>query len=409
MALRSRSHIRAATSGPGRAPASDGRARHRRRPARRDPAEDLRRRARSLLAEHAARAGEPASVPPETAGPPPFVPHQAPPSRPGRPGPSWALPDTEPDRTGHPAAGPHAPPGGSPWTGTATGPGAAGHHRPSRDTAVDAVSAEPAGTEPEPAAGIGADRPGAVPPWRRRVADAVRERMPLWLQTRCGLERRNVVALTVLLAVAVVLAAQHFWTGRTQTVQAPEPVRAVAPRQGQTEGAGGAEGTGAKSAAAAAPFTSPGGPASAGAQIVVDVSGKVRRPGIHRLPAGSRVADALRAAGGVRPGTSLDGLNQARFLVDGEQVVVGAPAPAAGPAPPDTGTPGAAGAPTAPVSLNTATVDQLQTLPGVGPVLARRIVDYRTRHGGFRSVDQLREVDGIGERRFADLRPLVGP
>jgi competence protein ComEA len=142
---------------------------------------------------------------------------------------------------------------------------------------------------------------------------------------------------------------------------------------------------------------------------VVDVSGKVRRPGIHRLPAGSRVADALRAAGGVRPGTSLDGLNQARFLVDGEQVVVGAPAPAAGPAPPDTGTPGAAGAPTAPVSLNTATVDQLQTLPGVGPVLARRIVDYRTRHGGFRSVDQLREVDGIGERRFADLRPLVGP
>ncbi|PZG83778.1 DNA-binding protein, partial [Streptomyces sp. NTH33] len=65
--------------------------------------------------------------------------------------------------------------------------------------------------------------------------------------------------------------------------------------------------------------------------------------------------------------------------------------------------------PTSPVSLNTATAEQLQTLPGVGPVLARRIIDYRTQHGGFRSVDQLREVSGIGERRFADLRSLVGP
>lgn len=275
-----------------------------------------------------------------------------------------------------------------------------------------AGSAELAGTEPtviaESAGGAGASRPGAVPHWRRRVADAVRERMPLWLQTRCGLERRNVVALTVLLAVAAVLAVQHFWTGRTQTVQPPELVRAVAPRQEQTEGTEG------KDTAAAAPLTPPGARASAGAEIVVDVSGKVRRPGIHRLPAGSRVADALRAAGGVSPGTTLDGLNQARFLMDGEQVVVGAPAPAAGPAPPDAGTTGAAGtgaagAPAAPVSLNTATVEQLQTLPGVGPVLARRIVDYRTRHGGFRSVDQLREVSGIGERRFADLRSLVGP
>ncbi|WP_344048183.1 helix-hairpin-helix domain-containing protein [Streptomyces thermoalcalitolerans] len=414
MALRSRSHISAATSGPGRAPASDGRARHRRRPARRASAEELRRRARSLLAEHAVRTEEPGTGPPETAKLPANGPHQTPPLRPGRPKPSWAAPDAdvEPDRTGHPAAEPHAPPNGPHWTGTTTGSGAVGHRLSSRGTAVDTVTTEPAGpagTEPEPAAGAGAGRPVAVPHWRRRVAEAVRERMPLWLQTRCGLERRNVVALTVLLALAAVLAAQHFWTGRTQTVQAPELVRAVAPRQGQTEGAGGAEGTEAKGAAAAAPFTAPGAPAPAGAEIVVDVSGKVRRPGIHRLPAGSRVADALRAAGGVRPGTSLDGLNQARFLVDGEQIVVGAPAPAAGPAPPDTGTTGTAGAPTAPVSLNTATVDQLQTLPGVGPVLARRIIDYRTRHGGFRSVDQLREVNGIGERRFADLRNLVGP
>ncbi|MGX4692277.1 helix-hairpin-helix domain-containing protein [Streptomyces sp. JNUCC 63] len=226
--------------------------------------------------------------------------------------------------------------------------------------------------------------------------------MPLWLQARCGLERRNVVALTVLLAVAAVLAVQHFWTGRTQAVQAPGVVRAVAPRQGQAEG---------KGTAAAAPVTSPGAPAAAGTEIVVDVSGKVRHPGIQRLPAGSRVADALRAAGGVRPGTNTDGLNRARFLVDGEQVVVGGPARAAEPPSPGKGAAGGggAGAPTAPVSLNTATADQLQTLPGVGPVLARRIIDYRTQHGGFRSVDQLREVSGIGERRFADLRSLVGP
>ncbi|CAL9449215.1 hypothetical protein SUDANB108_02405 [Streptomyces sp. enrichment culture] len=251
--------------------------------------------------------------------------------------------------------------------------------------------------------------------------------MPLWLQTRCGLERRNVLALTVVLVVAAAIAVQHFWTGRTQSVRPPEVVRAAAPygeepgRGGRTgaEGpdasAGPAQATGVSGAAAAV-----GAAGAAGsAQIVVDVGGKVREPGIHRLPAGSRVADALRAAGGVKPGTNTDGLNRARFLVDGEQVVVGAAAPAAGagaggaalagPAGGPVG--GAAGGapPAAPVSLSTATLDQLDTLPGVGPVLAQHIVDYRTRHGGFRSVDELREVNGIGDRRFADLRNLVRP
>ncbi len=144
--------------------------------------------------------------------------------------------------------------------------------------------------------------------------------------------------------------------------------------------------------------------------IVVDVSGKVRRPGIKRLPAGSRVADALRAAGGVRPGTSTQGLNRARLLVDGEQVVVGGPTPAgAVPGTTGAGGPAAGAAPAAPVSLNTATADQLDTLPGVGPVLAQHIIEYRTQHGGFRAVDELREVNGIGESRFADLRNLVRP
>lgn len=227
--------------------------------------------------------------------------------------------------------------------------------------------------------------------------------MPVWVQARCGLERRSVLALAVVVVAVAAFAVQHFWAGRAQPVQAPEVVRAAAP-YGVEEHSGPAE----PAASAAAPGTV--GPATA--EIVVDVSGKVRKPGIHRLPAGSRVVDALTAAGGVRPGTNTDGLNRARFLVDGEQVVVGGPVvggatgPGAG-AGPAVGSVG--GAPAAPVSLNTATVEQLDTLPGVGPVLAQHIVDYRTQHGGFRSVDELREVNGIGERRFADLRNLVRP
>ncbi|SOR81911.1 ComE operon protein 1 [Streptomyces chartreusis NRRL 3882] len=250
--------------------------------------------------------------------------------------------------------------------------------------------------------------------WRERAGLAVRERMPLWLQARCGLELRSVLALTVVLAVAAAFAVQHFWAGRTQSVRPPEVVRAAAPYEERGEGAEAEPERGAGASAGAAKATGAAGAAGA-AEIVVDVGGKVREPGVHRLPAGSRVADALRAAGGVKPGTKTDGLNRARFLVDGEQVIVGGPAPVAGTGAGGTTAGGAAGAaaggalPGAPVSLNTATADQLDTLPGVGPVLAQHIIDYRTQHGGFRSVDELREVNGIGDRRFADLRNLVRP
>ncbi|MFD3540960.1 helix-hairpin-helix domain-containing protein [Streptomyces sp. NPDC058662] len=135
----------------------------------------------------------------------------------------------------------------------------------------------------------------------------------------------------------------------------------------------------------------------------MDIGGKVRDPGVRRLPAGSRVEDALAAAGGVRPGTDTTGLNRARVLVDGEQVLVGVvaqPPPAGAGAPPG---------PPSPLSLGSATVEQLDGLPGVGPVLAQHIVDFRTARGGFRSVEELRQVNGIGERRFADLRALVRP
>ncbi|GHF69530.1 hypothetical protein GCM10018783_43820 [Streptomyces griseosporeus] len=290
-------------------------------------------------------------------------------------------------------------------------------------------SSEP-GAEPQVGAAGTAPAGRAEGAWRARVGLAVRERMPLWLQTRCGLERRSVVALTVLLVVAVGFAVQHFWSGRTQSVQAPDVVRAAAPYGEEeaegSDGAGGAggaggsrtgdeAGAGAVAVGAVGGAGAPGVAASAGAEIVVDVSGKVRHPGIHRLPAGSRVADALEAAGGVKPGTDVTSLNRARFLVDGEQVVVGVPAVGGGAGAPAGGamagpaSGGAAAGPSVPVSLNTATVEQLDTLPGVGPVLAQHIVDYRTEHGGFRSVDELREVNGIGDRRFADLRNLVRP
>lgn len=134
-----------------------------------------------------------------------------------------------------------------------------------------------------------------------------------------------------------------------------------------------------------------------GPVVVVDVAGRVRRPGLVRLPVGSRVDDALTAAGGLLPGASALGLNRARKLVDGEQVLVGQPT-----------TPGAPGAAGGLLNLNTATSGDLQDLPGIGPVLADRIVEWRTEHGGsFASVDQLREVSGIGESKYASLKAKV--
>ncbi|MFG2641803.1 helix-hairpin-helix domain-containing protein [Streptomyces sp. NPDC048370] len=235
----------------------------------------------------------------------------------------------------------------------------------------------------------------ATPGRWERLRLALGERLPVWVQSRCGLEPRTLAALAVVLVVAAVIAGRYFWTGRPEAVRAPEIVHAAPlPEAGVSPDA----------STAAAPGAAPSG-------VVVDVSGKVRRPGVLTLPSGSRVADALRAAGGVRPGTDLTGLNRARILLDGEQVAVGVTPPAVvgGGSAAAGGAGAAAGTRAAPLSLNAATVEQLDTLPGVGPVLAQHIVDHRTEHGGFRSVAELREVNGIGERRFADLAPLVRP
>ncbi|WP_347178154.1 ComEA family DNA-binding protein [Streptomyces sp. LX-29] len=258
----------------------------------------------------------------------------------------------------------------------------------------DTDSAHEPGAPVEPD-GAAPTSPGG-PRLRPRVRLALRERLPLWWQTRCGVEPRALAALGLVLLAVTGFGVYHFWAGRPQTVRAPEvePPRAAPTEPGPPMGAG------------------PTAAAGPGRTVVVDVAGRVRDPGVHRLPTGSRVADALRAAGGVRPDTDVSGLNRARTLTDGEQIVVGGtpapvPAPPGGPAVPQPG-----GAPTpgsAPVSLNSATAEQLDALPGVGPVLAQHILDYRTRHGGFRSVDELRDVNGIGDQRFADLSPLVRP
>jgi competence protein ComEA len=159
--------------------------------------------------------------------------------------------------------------------------------------------------------------------------------------------------------------------------------------------------------------------ARSGARIYVHVAGAVRRPGLLLLPPGSRVAVALDHAGGPQRRADLTGVNLAARLEDGQQVIVpvrgvaagsaGAPATAAAPGAADPGAapPGSAGVPK--LSLGVATVEQLDQLDGIGPTLAQRIVDYRTEHGGFRSVEELREVEGIGEKRFATLRSALQP
>ena len=217
-----------------------------------------------------------------------------------------------------------------------------------------------------------------------------------------------VVAATALLVGWRVLADRP----RAEAVGDSANVRVSVPPSGsvaaRTVGAAGAGPSGA--VAAGISSSQAGGPR---APIVVDVVGKVHRPGIVTLAAGSRVNDAVHAAGGALPRTSLTAVNLARVCVDGEQIVIGQPATAAV----STGTPsapagsgaaiGATPAPGALINLNTASVDQLDALPGVGPVMAQRIVDWRTTHGTFQSVDQLKQVSGIGDAKYADISPLA--
>jgi len=215
--------------------------------------------------------------------------------------------------------------------------------------------------------------PDAEPayPWDRPKAPprmAVPPRVPL-----VDPGRRGVRVLLVVAGLVVCVAAYLAWRSRPEITTAPPAV--------------------ATSPAAAS--------GSAPAVLVVSVTGKVARPGLVRLPAGARVADALEAAGGPLPGTDLTGVNLARKVVDGEMIAIGiTPPPGAAPA-------GGAGTGGGAVNLNTATLTELQTLPGIGEVLAQRILEYRDRHGGFRAVTDLRQVEGIGDAKFQQLKDRV--
>jgi competence protein ComEA len=215
------------------------------------------------------------------------------------------------------------------------------------------------------------------------------------LLTGVGRQGRGAAAVAL---VALVAAGAVWFRAQPRPVPADPPGGlAGLPAVGTTEvGAAADPSAGADGAAA-------GGAGGGGGTVAVHVAGRVRRPGLVTLPAGSRVADAIGAAGGAAAGADLDRINLASRLRDGEQVLVlarGQPAPAGSAA-------GAGGGgPSAPLDLNTASAEQLEALPGVGQVMAERIVAYR-EHQPFRSVADLRQVEGIGERRLAALKGLV--
>jgi len=144
--------------------------------------------------------------------------------------------------------------------------------------------------------------------------------------------------------------------------------------------------------------------------VFVHVAGEVRRPGVYRMAAGARGSAALRRAGGAAQGADLSAVNLAAPLADGQQLVVPERGTAGASGSAAAGKPGAGkGAPEGPISLSQATPEELDALDGIGETLAERIVEYREAHGGFRSLEELREVEGIGEKRFESLREAVEP
>ncbi|GAA1153900.1 ComEA family DNA-binding protein [Nocardioides aquiterrae] len=249
----------------------------------------------------------------------------------------------------------------------------------------DVVSRRLALLRPEPAA-----EPPAPPvpvPGRHAARRSV-SLLPEPLRGRIALGPAQLAVVAVLLAAGLVVTCWWVLRGQAERVEAPPPVSVAS----------------APPLVDASPVAASASASAATGSVTVDVTGKVRRPGIVVLDAGARVVDALEAAGGARPGVDLSGLNLARVLVDGEQVVVGVPAPA-GAAASALASPGAPGGPL--VNLNTASQSELESLPEVGPVTAQAILQWRDEHGGFTAVDELLEVDGIGDATLSQVAPYV--
>ena len=206
--------------------------------------------------------------------------------------------------------------------------------------------------------------------------DPIRERL-------AALSRAELVGLALLMVVLI--GGAGLWYVRSL----PKPVQVRS-----------------ESRVAAVPTPGPGSASPSPAVLLVDVAGWVRRPGVYEFPEGARIVDAIEAAGGARPGAALELLNLAAPLVDGTQVLVvkAGMVPAIG-----SGSVGgsAPGAPGGLVNLNTASASELEALPGIGEVIAQRIVDYRTTNGPFSSVDGLLDVSGIGDAILGSIRELV--
>jgi competence protein ComEA len=219
--------------------------------------------------------------------------------------------------------------------------------------------------------------------------------LPEGLRGRVALGSGQVAVVAVLVAVGLALTC--WWLVRSGGHEVAAPTAVTTPRGALATPVDRGGGPAVPASGAS------GSPSPTAGKVVVDVAGKVRRPGIAVLRQGARVIDALRAAGGARPGVDLGGLNLARVLTDGEQVVVGggvAPGPVAG-APSD-------GSPVAGlVNINTADETALESLPEVGPVTAQAIITWRSQHGAFTAVDQLLDVEGIGDATLAKLTPYV--
>ncbi len=247
------------------------------------------------------------------------------------------------------------------------------------------------------------DLTGDREPQKNRLPVALRARLACqdalsgWVLPRCRVEPRTLAAAGVVVAIAVGFAVHHYWTGRPQGVD---------PAGGAVAAAAAPE-----AAPATGPTTSPMSEtadqqgAASEASLVVDVAGDVVEPGLRTLPPGSRVGDAIDAAGGPVPGADTALINRARPLTDGEHVVVGGDLPPGGG--PTAAAPHQGFDSQGKVRLNTANASDLEELPGVGPVLAGNIVAHREQHGQFTSVEQLIAVSGIGETRLADLRDRV--
>ncbi|HEX9313330.1 MAG TPA: helix-hairpin-helix domain-containing protein [Actinomycetota bacterium] len=213
------------------------------------------------------------------------------------------------------------------------------------------------------------------------------------IEERLGqMDRRELAGL--LLIAMLVVAGAVFWyvrslPSRVQISTVSHPAFATGPVAGPTP--------------AATP--SP-------AEVVVDVAGWVRHPGVFRFHQGDRVIDAIHRAGGAKEKADLQSINLAALLTDGEQIIVGrrgasGSGPSSSGVTSGTGSTGSGGEAGQLVNLNTATLDELETLSGIGEVLGQRIIDYREQHGPFRTIEDLMNVSGIGDKRFADLKPYI--